>query len=102
MAKKIFLGVLILFLSASIFSVAAAKKIDGTWRLDGLASDELRNFRLMTDAWQNPVRGNEPTRQGLEKIHASASAQPSVVALTELHEKISTLDPDAKIWQPKR
>ena len=98
MAKKIFLGVLILFLSASIFSVAAAKKIDGTWRLDGLASDGLRNFRLMTDAWQNSVRGNEPTRQGLEKIHASASAQPSVVALTELHEKISALDPDAKIF----
>ena len=98
MAKKIFFGVLILFLSASIFSAASAKKFDGTWRLDGFASDGLRNFRLMTDAWKNSVRGTEPTRRGLENLHASASAQPSVIALSELHEKIHALEPDAKIF----
>ena len=98
MAKKIFLGALVLFLSASIFSAVAAKKIDGTWRLDGLASDNLRNFRLMTDAWKNSVRGKEPTRKGLENLRASASAQPSLIALAELHEKISALAPDAKIF----
>ena len=98
MLRKIFFGALILFLSASIFSVAAAKKIDGTWRLDGLASDGLRNFRLMTDDWKNPVRSKEPTRQGLENLHASAGAQPSLTALAELHEKISALEPYAKIF----
>lgn len=98
MTRKIFLGALILFLSASIFSAASAKKISGTWRLDGLSSDGLRNFRLMTDAWQNPVRGKEPTRQGMENLHASASAQPSTVALPELYEKIHELEPAAKIF----
>ena len=98
MSKKIFLGVLVLILSASIFSAAAAKKMEGTWRLDGFASDGLRNFRLMTDDWQNPVRGKEPTRQGMENLHASASAQPSVIALSELYEKIHTLEPSAKIF----
>ncbi len=98
MAKKIFLGALVLILSVSIFSAVAAKKIDGTWRLDGLASDNLRNFRLMSDAWKNSVRGKEPTRKGLENLRASASAQPSLIALDELHEKISALAPDAKIF----
>ena len=98
MARKIFLGVLILFLSASIFSVASAKKISETWRLDGSASAELRNFRLMTDDWQNTLRGTEPTRQGLDKLNASASAQPSLAALTTLYDKIHTLAPNAKIF----
>ena len=98
MARKIFFGVLILFLSASIFSAASAKKIPDTWRLDGTASAEVRNFRLMTNDWQNTLRGNEPTRQGLENLHASASGQPSVAALTTLHDKIHDLEPDAKIF----
>ena len=98
MAKKIFFGVLILFLSASIFSAASAKKIEETWRLDGLASDGLRNFRLMTDAWQNTPKGTEPTRQGMDSLHASASAQPSVAALSTLYDKIHELEPNAKIF----
>ena len=98
MAKKIFLGVLILFLSASIFSVASAKKVAEQWRLDGSASDELRNFRLMTDDWQNTFRGEEPTRQGLDKLCASAGAQPSLVSLQMLYDKIHELKPDTKIY----
>ncbi|MBQ6298347.1 MAG: hypothetical protein IJK81_11820 [Selenomonadaceae bacterium] len=98
MARKILIGVLILFLSASIFSVASAKKIPDTWRLDGNASAELRNFRLMKDDWQNTLRGKEPTRQGLEELHASAGAQPSLAALATLYDKIHTLEPDAKIF----
>ena len=98
MARKIFLGVLMIFLSASIFSVASAKKIPDTWRLDGNSSAELRNFRLMTDDWQNTLRGKEPTRKGLENLHASASSQPSVAALKTLYDKIHALEPDAKIF----
>ncbi len=98
MARKILIGVLMIMLSASIFSVASAKKIPDTWRLDGNASAELRNFRLMTDDWQNTLRGKEPTRQGLEELHASASGQPSVAALTTLYDKIHTINPDAKIF----
>ncbi|MBR4643056.1 MAG: protein tyrosine phosphatase [Selenomonadaceae bacterium] len=97
MARKIFFGVLILFLSASIFSAASAKKA-GTWRLDGNASAELRNFRLMTDAWQINFRGKEPTRLGLDNLHASASGQPSLAALTTLYQKIHEQEPDAKIF----
>lgn len=99
MIKKIFVGALILVFGVSIFSVAAAKKSAGTWRLDGSASADLpRSFRLMTDDWQNDARGNVPTRQGLDTLHASASAQPSQAALTTLYDKLHTLDPDAKIF----
>ena len=92
MARRIFIGVLILLMSTSIFSAASAKKVKGTWRLDGSASAELRNFRLMTDDWQNNLRGKEPTRQGLDKLRASASGQPSAAALSTLYQKIHELD----------
>ncbi|MBQ4495816.1 MAG: protein tyrosine phosphatase [Selenomonadaceae bacterium] len=98
MARKILIGVLVILLSASIFSMASAKKIPDTWRLDGNASAELRNFRLMTDDWQNTLRGKEPTRQGLDSLRASASAQPSLAALKTLYDKIHELEPDAKIF----
>ena len=95
MIRKIFLGVLILLM---IFPVANAKKIGGMWRLDGNASAEIRNFRLMTDDWQNNLRGKEPTRQGLDTLNVSASGQPSPAALSVLYDKIHTLNPDAKIF----
>ena len=98
MARKILIGVLMIILSASIFSVASAKKIPDTWRLDGNASAELRNFRLMTDDWQNTLRGKKPTRQGLDSLHASASGQPSLAALKTLYDKIHELEPNAKIF----
>lgn len=95
MAKKLILGVLVLLM---IFSVANAKKVDGVWRLDGSATDELRNFRLMTDELRNDSRGREPNRQGLENLRASASAQPSLVALKELYGKLREHEPNAKIF----
>lgn len=98
MLKKFLIGALIVLLSASIFSAASAKKSDGSWRLDGNAMDGLRNFRLMTDDWLNDSRGREPSRQGLENLRASASAQPSITALPELYEKIHELEPDAQIF----
>lgn len=99
MNKKFFIGALILLLSVTIFSVASAKKSAGTWRLDGNSSAELpRSFRLMTDDWINDVRGKEPTRQGLDTLHASASGQPSQAALTTLYDKLHTSEPNAKIF----
>ena len=95
MTKKFLIGVLILLM---ICSAACAKKIVGTWRLDGSASAELRNFRLMSDDWQKEIRGKEPTRLGLDKLRASASGQPSAAALKTLHDKIHELEPDAKIF----
>lgn len=100
MAKRILIGVLILFMGASIFSAASAKKkIEGVWRLDGTASSDLpRNFRMMNDAWHNELRGKEPTRDGLDKLWASASGQPSLGALPTLYEKLHDAEPDAKIF----
>ena len=96
MAKKIFLGATILLLTAMIFSVASAK-VSGTWRLDGSASAELRNFRMTADDWHVDARGKEPTRAGLDELNASAGGQPSEAALTTLYEKISEYKPDAKL-----
>ena len=98
MAKKLLIGALIVLLGVSIFSAASAKKVKGQWRLDGTASAELRNFRLMTDDWQNALRGKEPSRAGLESLHVSASGQPSLAALKTLYEKISEQEPNAKIF----
>ena len=97
MAKKFLVGAAIVLLSAAILSVASAKKVPDTWRLDGSASDGLLNFRLMTDAWHVDARGKEPSRAGLDELHASAGAQPNERALTELREKISALAPGAKL-----
>ena len=96
MAKKFFVGALIVLLSVTIFSAASAKK-KLVCRLDGSASDGLLNFRLMTDAWHVDARGKEPTRAGLDELNASAGAQPSEIALTELRDKIAEDLPDAKI-----
>lgn len=98
MTKKIFIGAFIIFISAAIFSVAGAKKVIGQWRLDGSASAEPRNFRLMTDDWQSDFRGNEPSRAGLERLHASASGQPSESSLAVIREKILEQEPDSQIF----
>lgn len=99
MLRKIFIGAMILLLSVMISSVASAKKSVGTWRLDWNSSADLpRNFRLMTDDWQIEFRGQEPTRQGLDKLRASASGQPSQAALKTLYDKLHALEPNAKIF----
>lgn len=83
----------------SVFSTAdAKKKIEGQWRLDGNAAAELRNFRFMTNDWKIEFRGKEPTRQGLDKLHASASGQPSLAALKTLYQTIHEREPDVKIF----
>ena len=99
MAKKIFISALIFFVSVTIFSVASAKKYNGTWRLDGTASADIpRNFRLMTDDWHVEFRGKEPTRQGLDNLKVSASAQPSQAALSTIYAKLHELEPNAQIF----
>lgn len=95
MVKKFFLAVLVLLM---LFSTANAKKSEGIWRLDGSASPELRNFRAMTDPWLNDSRGREPTRHGLENLHASAGGQPSLAALNTLFDKIHALEPNSQVF----
>lgn len=98
MTKKILFGVVTVLILLVIFSVCSAKKSEGKWRLDNSASGELRNFRLMTDDWKNDTYGRGANRQGMDRLHASASGQPSPAALKTLKEKIHDLDPDAKIF----
>lgn len=85
-------------MSAAVFSVAGAKKVIGQWRLDGSASAEPRNFRLMTDDWHNDFRGKEPSRAGLEKLHVSASGQISESSLAVIRKKILEQEPDSQIF----
>lgn len=98
MTKKLILGALILILNVMIFAAANAKKVEGTWRLDGSASAEIRNFRLMIDEWKNDLRGTEPTREGLDKLWASASGQPSESSMVTIRERILEIEPDAQIF----
>ena len=98
MTKKIILGALIFLLSATVFTAASAKKVAGVWRLDGSASAEPRNFRLMTDDWQNDLRGREPSREGLDILWASASGQPSESSMETIRKKILEQQPDAQIF----
>ena len=62
----------------------AATAPDGRWRLDGLDTAELpRSFRLMTDAFSTET-GPMPARDGLDALRASASGEPSYMALPVL------------------
>ncbi len=99
MFRKFFIGVLIVLMSASIFSAASAKKVVGQWRLDGNASAELpRSFRFMDDDWKIDFRGKEPSRAGLDKLWASASGQPSFAALSAIYRAIREHEPDALVF----
>lgn len=67
----------------------------GLYRLDGIADAVLpANFRLMTDGWHRPAEGKEPTREGLDSLHMSGSAEPSQAGMKVLYDKLRQTAPE--------
>jgi len=82
----IFIFVLTIFLSANA---------EGVWRIDGTDEKIMpRNFRTMIDAWRIDMYVDDGTHEGLEKLHASASGQPSLGGISVLFEELSTIAPE--------
>lgn len=86
--KKIFSLAILIFAVTIIFSASA----EAVWRLDG--NDEKtfpRNYRTMIDAWRIEMYVDDGNHEGLEKLHASASGQPSLEGIAFLYEQLSTI-----------
>ena len=76
-----------IFLCCFFVSLRSAEA--GVWRLDGSElSAPLRSFRVVSDAWQRTVRRAAPSREGLDGLCISASAQPSQTSLVPLYLKL--------------
>lgn len=72
----------VLFLCVSVSEAKEAKEF---WRLDSSISNEMpRSFRLMTSEFSEELEGEAPSREGLDTLRCSASAQPSGTMLPEL------------------
>lgn len=85
---------LVALLCMAIFASVACAAHEGQWRLDGWKKAELRNFRMATDAWHRPLEGREPVRRGMDILHVSASAQPSLAALSKLRDILGKVAPN--------
>ena len=82
------LAVLLLALTLRVSVGAAATMPDGRWRLDGPDTAETpRSFRMMTDGFSAAV-GTIPAREGLDALRASASGEPSYMALPALYARL--------------
>ena len=82
------LAVLLLVLTLRGSVGAAATLPDGRWRLDGSDAAELpRSFRMMTDEFSVGA-GPIPARDGLGTLRASASGEPSYMALPVLYARL--------------
>ena len=92
--KKIFSLAAFVFTLAIFFTAYA----EGVWRIDGVDEKTFpRNYRTMIDAWK--VETDDGTHEGLEKLHASASGQPSLDGVAFLYEQLSTIAPqNAEIY----
>ena len=81
--------------NAAVFFVViffSATNAQAVWRLDGSDENEIpRNWRTMIDAWHIEMYYDDGNHDGLEKLHASASGQPSLDGVKKLFEEISTI-----------
>ena len=86
---KKFTGILVLVCCLlMVTATALAATQDARWRLDAREGSVLpRSLRFMTDDFANPV-DPMPSRQGLEKLRCSASAEFSGAGLALLGEEI--------------
>lgn len=94
--KKFFNIALVIFVALIIFSAEIlTASAEGVWRLDGTDEKVMpRNFRTMIDAWRVEMTIDDGTHEGLEKLHASASGQPSRGGISLLYEELSTIAPE--------
>ncbi|MBQ4422114.1 MAG: hypothetical protein II880_03400, partial [Schwartzia sp.] len=78
----------ILLISLLLLTVASVS--EAKWRLDEdpeLA--EPRNFRMASDNWRVEPEDEPPTREGLDNLRISGSAQCTAAGFASLYTKLS-------------
>ena len=88
----------IVFVLLWMMLLASIACAEGTWRLDGDGKGGMpRDFRMASDDWHRPLgQAEAPPRRGLDALHASASAQPSLKSLSALYKKLVSVAPNPK------
>ena len=79
--------------------LAVAAVSEAAWRLDEDPNlPELLHFRMASDDWQVAPEGEPPTRDGLDKLHESGSAQLTADGFAKLYSTISAVAPGLPIY----
>ena len=87
----------ILLISLLLLTVASVS--EAKWRLDEdpeLA--EPRNFRMASDDWRVEPEDEPPTREGLDNLRISGSAQCTAAGFASLYATLSAAAPGAPIY----
>ena len=78
----------ILVISLLLLTVASVS--EAKWRLDEDPElSEPRNFRMASDDWRVAPEDEPPTRQGLDNLRISGSAQCTAAGFASLYSKLS-------------
>ena len=83
----------------SILLLTMASVSEASWRLDEdpeLA--EPRNFRMSSDNWRVEPEDEPPTREGLDVLRASGSAQPTAAGFASLYATLAAAAPGAPVY----
>ena len=74
----------------SLLLLTAASVSEAKWRLDEAPElAEPRNFRMASDGWRVTPEDEPPTRQGLDNLRISGSAQCTAAGFASLYTKLS-------------
>ena len=74
----------------SLLLLTAASVSEAKWRLDEDPEiAEPRNFRMASDDWRVEPEDEPPTRQGLDNLRISGSAQCTAAGFASLYTKLS-------------
>ena len=92
--QRVVLPKLVCLLAVFLLALTSAAGAQTSLRLDAdKDKPQPRNWRLMTDAWHREFSGAAPSREGLDKLNISASAQPSVPGFQWILSQIKSMDP---------
>lgn len=83
----------------SLWLLTFASVLEASWRLDEdpeLA--EPRNFRMTSDEWRIEPEGEPPSREGLDGLRASGSAQLTAKGFASLYATLSAAAQGAPIY----
>ena len=87
----------ILLISLLLLTVASVS--EAKWRLDENPElAEPRNFRIASDDWHVEPEDEPPTREGLDNLRISGSAQCTAAGFAALYAKLSIAAPGAPIY----
>ncbi|MBR1760099.1 MAG: protein tyrosine phosphatase [Schwartzia sp.] len=86
-------------LVAVLWLLAAASLSEAAWRLDEDPElSEPRNFRMASDGWRVEPEDEPPSREGLDRLRASGSAQCTADGFATLYAMLSAAAPGAPIY----